>query len=292
MKFLLLLLSTLSILMADNGFILVEDLNKQITQTNLVLLDVGSNEDYTKGHIQNAQSTNIGKWRHKVKEYMLMNSANKLQSLMQSYGINDDSKVIIYEHNKKKGLLKSSYIALAMARVGFTNVYILDGGISEWSYNEYKLTQGISKVSQGNFHITSNDSLLVDIDYVKEKIGKVPMVEARSEKFYFGTLNSKGVERLGHIKGAMSNAWKNSFEEDGLLSEKTKLDEIFYAGLELKQDKEVILYCTGGLEASMNWYVLNRVMHFKNLKVYDASLRQWGNLNDTPMVKYKWEVFR
>lgn len=291
MKILFALISLSLALLGENGFITAKKLYETPDQQKLVILDVGSNQDYAQGHIKGAISTQINKWRHKVDSYMLMNSPAEIQTLMQTYGIDNDSTVIIYEHNKKKGLLKASYVALAMARVGFTNVYILNGGIGEWTYHDYPLTTASSNVKKGDFTAQPDDSILVDIDYVKARIGQVPMVEARPAKFYFGLLNSDGVERVGHIKGAMSNEWKNSFEEDGTLSPKNKLDEIFYQGLELKQDKEVILYCTGGLEASMNWYVLSKVMDFKNLKVYDASLRQWGNLQDTPMVRYKWEVF-
>lgn len=292
MKHLLLLISLSIVLLANNGFISAQELKSQLGNKELIILDVGSQEDYIQGHLPSAISTQVGQWRHTVDTYMLMNAVPEIEKLMQSYGINNDSKVIIYEHNKEKGLLKASYLALAMARVGFHNVFILDGGIGEWKYNEYALETKISDVKPGAFKAAANDALLVDLDYVKNNIGKLPMVEARPADFYFGRLESKGVERKGHIKGGMSNFWKNSFEEDGLLSSKEKLDEIFYKGLELKQDEEVILYCTGGLEASMNWFVLSRVMYFKNLKVYDASLRQWGNRSDTPMVRYKWELFR
>ncbi len=292
MKIIFVLFSLSLSLLANNGFISAHDLSAQLNEPNLILLDVGSEKDYSEGHIGNAQSTQVGKWRHTVDTYMLMNSPKEIEALMQGYGINNDSKVVIYEHNKEKGLLKASYLALAMARVGFYNVFILDGGTGEWKYHDYAFTTDTHAPEKGDFTAKPDENILVDMAYVKKNIGKVPMVEARPADFYFGRLDSKGVKRNGHIKGGMSNSWKNSFEEDGLLSPKEKLDEIFYAGLELKQDEEVLLYCTGGLEASMNWFVLSRVMHFKNLKVYDASLRQWGNQTDTPMVRYKWEVFK
>lgn len=291
MKHFLLLISLAIVLLANNGFISAGELNTQLNNQDLVILDVGSQEDYLQEHLLNAVSTQVGKWRHTVETYMLMNSSVEIEKLMRNYGINNDSKVILYEHNKEKGLLKASYLALAMSRVGFTNVYILDGGINEWKYHDYPLETKISDIKPGSFKAAPNDGLLVDMDYIKRNIGKLPMVEARPADFYFGRLESEGVERKGHIKGGMSNFWKNSFEEDGLLSAKEKLDEIFYKGLELKKDKEVVLYCTGGLEASMNWFILSRVMHFEKLKVYDASLRQWGNRTDTPMVRYKWELF-
>jgi len=292
MKTLLLtLLVTLS-LNASNGFISPKELHSHLDDKNLVLLDVSSKEDYAKAHIKGAHSTSYQLYRHNVATYSLMNSPKELETLMRSYGVNNNSKIVIYEQNKDKGLLKASYVALAFARVGFRNVEILNGGIGEWTYFEYPVTTVVPKKSSGNLNAKADDSILIDMAYVQKNLGKLPMVEARPADFYFGTIDSSGVKRNGHIKGGMSNHWRNSFEDDGTLYPKARLDETFYKGLELKQNEEVILYCTGGLEASMNWYVLDRVMGFTNLKVYDASLREWGNREDTPMARYKWEVFR
>ena len=59
----------------------------------------------------------------------------------------------------------------------------------------------------------------------------------------------------------------------------------------MKKDDEVICYCTGGLETSANWYILYQYLGFKNAKIYDGSMRDWGNMDedDTPLVRYKWE---
>jgi thiosulfate/3-mercaptopyruvate sulfurtransferase len=51
----------------------------------------------------------------------------------------------------------------------------------------------------------------------------------------------------------------------------------------------MMAYCTAGLEASMNWYVLTQVLNFKDVKFYDASMKEWGNRDDTPMNTYRWE---
>ncbi len=53
--------------------------------------------------------------------------------------------------------------------------------------------------------------------------------------------------------------------------------------------KNVITYCTGGLETSMNWYVLHRVLEFSKARLYDASMKEWANDTDTPLTKYRWE---
>lgn len=292
MRSLLIILALTLASYAQNAFIQPMELNKMLDDNKVVILDVGSKDDYADEHIPGAYSTAISQWRHKHHSYYLMNPTKELEALMQGFGIDNDSKVVLYGHNKGYGRLIASYIALSMARVGFKDVTILDGGIEAWDSHDLPLTHTVTQPKKGDFTVKPNNDILVDMAYVKAHLNKVPMIEARPPAFYFGTAHSANVKRNGHIQGAVSNNWLNSFEEDYRLSDKKKLDEIFYDGLGLDADEEVILYCTGGLEASMNWYVLDRVMGFKNLKVYDASLLEWGNREDTPMVRYKWEVFK
>jgi 3-mercaptopyruvate sulfurtransferase SseA len=33
------------------------------------------------------------------------------------------------------------------------------------------------------------------------------------------------------------------------------------------------------------------MLGYTNVRVYDASMHEWGNRPDTPMVQYKWEEF-
>ncbi len=60
-------------------------------------------------------------------------------------------------------------------------------------------------------------------------------------------------------------------------------------GLGLNPKKELITYCTGGLETSMNFFVLHRLLGFEKIRLYDASMKEWANRDDTPMTKYRWE---
>jgi len=139
--------------------------------------------------------------------------------------------------------------------------------------------------TSGNFIAKFNPNILVDMEYVKAHLGKTPMIEARPLKYFNGSEQSKGVKRVGHITGAQSSFWLDKFNADETLKSDKELEKIFYTDHKLDKNKEVIAYCTGGLEASMNWYILNNYLKFKDVKIYDASMKQWGNLDDTPMQK-------
>ncbi len=287
--FLTLLLTTFS-LFASDAFITSDYLKAHLNDKNLVVLDTTDAATYAKGHIPTARRADISLFRHWVdKTYLLMNSPKEIQEAARKLGINNDSYVVIYGHNKDKELLKSSYIALALIVNGFKNISILDGGFGDWMYEFEGEKDAISKTTPkyktGNFTAKFNPNILVDLAYVKAHIHKVPMIEARPKVYFTGEKKSHGVKRLGHIEGAMSSYWRDKFNLDDTLKSDEELQKIFVGKHKLNPNKEVIAYCTGGLEASMNWYVLTQYLGYKDVKLYDASMKEWGNRDDTPMEK-------
>ena len=290
-KVILLLILFIS-LYADNGFMSAEKLNSILNQKNIVLVDISSQKDYQDYHIPHAVHTKISSWRKPILKHQLMRSSQEIQTEMRRLGINNNSQVVIYGHNKKKSVLESSYIALAMIVNGAKNVTILNGAFAEWEDDDDRPLESGAKTNKiGNFTASFNKNIVVDMNYTKAHIGKVPMLEARPAVFYYGSLRSSGVKHIGHIPKAMSSFWKDKFQLDGTLQSEDILKEIVLDGYNLNKNQEVILYCTGGLEASMNWFVLSQHMGFKNAKIYDGSMREWANRDDMPIVRYKWETF-
>ena len=292
MRLLLLLSLSLMALHAATGFISAETLNTLLDKKNLVIVDVTDEKVYLNEHIPHAHLTKISSWRRPVKKHQLMRSSREIEKEMQALGINNNSQVVIYGHGKGKDNLKVSYIALAMIVNGLKDVAILNGGFAEWEDDDDReISNRYVFKEVGTFKANFNPNILVDLEYVKAHISKVPMLEARPPAFYYGTLRSSGVARIGHIPHAMSSFWKDKFKIDGTLQDEDIIKEIVFDGYNLKADQEVILYCTGGLEASMNWFLLSQHLHFSHAKIYDASMREWGNRQDTPMTRYKWETF-
>lgn len=89
----------------------------------------------------------------------------------------------------------------------------------------------------------------------------------------------------------MSYPWNYSVEDDYRLKDLKKLETLFMEGYKLPKEKEVLVYCTGGLETSFNYYVLSGLLGYKQVRLYDASMKEWGNREDTPMVQYSYEIF-
>ncbi len=50
-------------------------------------------------------------------------------------------------------------------------------------------------------------------------------------------------------------------------------------------DKEVIAYCRIGERSSHTWFVLKYLLGYPNVRNYDGSWTEWGNLVRTPIEK-------
>ncbi len=281
MNKLLILLVTFLNLHALDAFITPDELKKSLTNDNLIILDVGTSALYKQSHIQNAIHVDASKF----------SEIDEIQELITELGIDSNSDLVIYSHNTDKGVLNSSYLALALIINGFERVSILDGGYMAWIF-EYELltsTEITTAQKDGNYTISKNSNILVDLHYVKQNLFKKTILDSRSPTHYFGTSRSKNVERIGHILSASSSYYKNNFLTDGTLREKGELDDIYIDGHEINKNDEVIVYGTDIYEASMNWYVLYKHMKIQNTKIYKASLIEWGNMQELPMKRFKWE---
>ncbi len=289
MKILLIIFVSVITLFAMEPLVGAKWLQEAQNDKSVVIIDVSDAKLFEKEHIPGSLNSPISKWREKHDNYLLVKNANAIQKEFSALGINKESKVLVYSHhNNAKDILKVSYVLWAMEYYGFSNSAMLDGGLPAWKKNNGTLSTTTKTVKNGDFKVAKNDALVADLAFVKEQIGKSNMIDARPPVFYFGAQKQPVLTKAGHIPKAHSYFWKYSFEGDYLKS-KNVLKEILVKGMGFDPQKPMITYCTGGLETSMNFFVLHRILGFDNIRLYDASMKEWGNNSDTPMVKYRWE---
>ena len=266
-------------------------LKAHIHDKNLVIVDVSSAKLYEKeGHIPGAVQSGIGKWRKSHGRHALVRSAEEIQKQMRRLGISKDSQVVVYSHHSNaKDTLKPTYVLWAMERYGFKNGALLDGGLPAWKRAGGKLEKKRAANTPGDFTASAEDAVVADLSFVKGHLHEMRMLDARPAVFYFGARKQPVLDRVGHIPGATSYFWKYSFHDDGTMKPKEVLREMVVEGLGLSPETPVVTYCTGGLETSMNWFVLHRVLGFSKARLYDASLKELANRKDTPMARFKWE---
>ncbi len=124
----------------------------------------------------------------------------------------------------------------------------------------------------------------------QSKAGK-PLVDVRSPKEYSGELISmpnypqEGATRGGHIPGAVSIPWAQAVNETDATFKTPEELRALYEGKGIRSDEEVIAYCRIGERSSLTWFVLKYLLGYPNVKNYDGSWTEWGNLVDAPIEK-------
>jgi thiosulfate/3-mercaptopyruvate sulfurtransferase len=115
------------------------------------------------------------------------------------------------------------------------------------------------------------------------------LVDVRSPQEYTGELLAppglpETCQRGGHIPGAKSMPWAKACNEDGTFKRPEELKAL-YGGVGIGGEQPVIAYCRIGERSSHTWFVLKYLLGYPNVKNYDGSWTEWGNLVAAPVEK-------
>jgi thiosulfate/3-mercaptopyruvate sulfurtransferase len=119
---------------------------------------------------------------------------------------------------------------------------------------------------------------------------KKPLVDVRSPGEYSGQLlhmpdyPQEGALRGGHIPGARNIPWAKAVRDDSTFKSAAELKEL-YQSQGIVPEKEVIAYCRIGERSSHTWFVLTYLLGYPNVRNYDGSWTEWGNLVGVPIEK-------
>jgi thiosulfate/3-mercaptopyruvate sulfurtransferase len=116
------------------------------------------------------------------------------------------------------------------------------------------------------------------------------LVDVRSPQEYSGELiamagyEQEGAQRGGHIPGAANIPWAQAVNEDGTFKSADDLREL-YAGKDVLNGNDIVAYCRIGERSAHTWFVLHELLGNDNVKNYDGSWTEWGNMVAVPVEK-------
>ena len=125
------------------------------------------------------------------------------------------------------------------------------------------------------------------MEAVKNK--SASLVDVRSPAEFTGEILAppglpETCQRGGHIPGAKSMPWAKLANEDGTFKSDAEIKAL-YDGVGVTGDKPIIAYCRIGERSSHSWFALKYLLGYKNVKNYDGSWTEWGNLVRAPVEK-------
>ncbi len=121
------------------------------------------------------------------------------------------------------------------------------------------------------------------------KLGNRNLVDVRSPDEFTGKViappgMSETAQRAGHIPGATSVPWVTAVAEDGTFKSADELRAIYFDNAGVDTSRDTIAYCRIGERSSHTWFVLKYLLGLKNVKNYDGSWTEYGNVIRAPIV--------
>ena len=255
---------------------------------NIVVAEVDENPDlYEDGHIPGAVKLH---WRDDLQDPVERDIVDResFEQLMAGRGIGNDTTVVLYG-DKNNWFAAYAYWYLKI--YGHDNVRILDGGRQKWIDEQRELTTDVPSPERASYTARDADeSIRVRRNDVLAGLGRDgrALVDVRSPQEYSGELlappgyEQEGASRGGHIPTAQSIPWAQAVRDDGTFKPASELREL-YGAKGVTPEKEVLAYCRIGERSAHTWFVLRELLGYGDVKNYDGSWTEWGNLVDVPI---------
>jgi thiosulfate/3-mercaptopyruvate sulfurtransferase len=273
---------------AKKVLVTTDELAGQLGAPNLVVAEVDENPDlYEEGHIPGAVKLH---WRDDLQDPVERDLIEKpaFEQLMGRLGIANDTTLVVYG-DKNNWFAAYAYWYLKI--YGHNDVRILDGGRQKWIEEGRELTTEPVEPTPATYAAHDRDlAIRAYRDEVRGCLGaeSCALVDVRSPAEYAGELiappgyEQEGAQRAGHIPTAVSIPWASAVLEDGTFKGADALRDL-YGGKGITPDKDVVAYCRIGERSAHTWFVLRELLGYEQVRNYDGSWTEWGNLVDVPI---------
>jgi thiosulfate/3-mercaptopyruvate sulfurtransferase len=253
---------------------------------------VESNEDpllYATGHIPGAVEVD---WTRDLNDPVRRDYLGRegFEALARRNGIGGDTTVVLYGDRNNWW---ATYAYWVFQLFGHDKAKIMDGGRLKWSNEGRPLTRDVPSYPASDYKAPERDDKRIrafrdEVLKHVEKSGRTVDVrspaEFTGERLHMPEYPNEGALRGGHIPGAANIPWARAINAgDGTFKTAEELRAIYEGEAKVKPDDDVIVYCRIGERSSHTWFVLTHLLGYENVRNYDGSWTEWGNLVGVPI---------
>ena len=255
------------------------------TGVRVVEVDVDT-AAYEQGHVPGALGWN---WTTELCDTLVRDIVPKakLEQLLGASGITPDTTIVLYGDNNN---WFAAWAFWQLKVYGHRDVRIMDGGRKKWLAENRDVETGRPTIAPTTYNAKDPDlSIRAFLPEVQQAMGRpnVALVDVRSPAEFTGEILAppglpETCQRGGHIPGARSIPWGKACNDDGTFKSVEELRTL-YGSQGVTPDKQVIAYCRIGERSSHTWFVLKYLLGYQDVKNYDGSWTEWGNLVGAPV---------
>ena len=243
---------------------------------------------YAEAHIPGA----IGfDWKNDLQDQVKRDflGPEEFGELFGSRGVSNDHTGVLYGDRNN---WFAAYTYWYLKYYGHHNVKLMNGPREKWISEGRPTTKEAPAHPPATFNAQpGDDSIRALRDEVRQALDSpTRLVDVRSPQEYSGELiamagyEQEGAQRGGHIPGAASVPWAQAVQEDGTFKSADELRDL-YTGKGVLDGNDVIAYCRIGERSAHTWFVLHELLGKEDVKNYDGSWTEWGNMVDVPIEK-------
>jgi thiosulfate/3-mercaptopyruvate sulfurtransferase len=265
-----------------NVLVTTEWIAQHATDAGLRVVEVDVDTTaYEQGHVPGAAGWN---WTTELCDTLVRDivPADKLEALLARTGIDNKTAIVLYGDNNN---WFAAWAFWQLKIYGHEDVRIMDGGRKKWLAEGRPLSTDKPSIPAATYKTKAPDtSLRAFLPEVQQamKSKSAALVDVRSPQEFTGEILAppglpETCQRGGHIPGAKSIPWGKNCNDDGTFKSFDDLRAL-YSAQGITGDKPVIAYCRIGERSSLTWFALKHLLGFNNVKNYDGSWTEWGNL--------------
>lgn len=234
---------------------------------------VPGDKTFAAGHIPGADFLDLqGEFSDTSAQHFMMPGVAQLETAFGRHGVDASKTIVLYSI----GTMMWSTRFWWMLRSLGVDARVLDGGFDKWKEEGRPVETGAPKgYPATTFKATPRAGFFVDKKTVKARIGdpSTVTVNALGPQFHKG-LEPSRYGRPGRVPGSVNVSAATLVNADKTLTSLADAEAKF-AAVGVTRDKNVILYCGGGISATIDLFLLAQLGYDK-LTLYDASMGEWA----------------